>query len=126
MKAGTLKFLVSFFLTFQKIFEIVHFRFKNKFESDMLRISKGWRYANQNLILECQKKLTLWSFSPAFFDISNIYLSWWISDPKIDLTQIFSGFLRLEIRESKSIFEMLKIADGKLQGASFHNHLVAG
>ena len=27
-------------------------------------------------------KLTLWSFSSTIFDISNIYLSWWISDLK--------------------------------------------
>ena len=52
-----------------------------------------------------------WGFSPCSgselaFALSKIYLSWWISDPKIDLTQIFSGPLRLEIRDSKSVFEM--------------------
>ena len=40
MKADTLKFLVSYFRHSRNIFEIVHFRSKNIFESDILRISK--------------------------------------------------------------------------------------
>ena len=42
-------------------------------------------------------KLTHWSFSSAIFDTSEIDSRLCISGPKIDLSQIFSGFLRMKI-----------------------------
>jgi hypothetical protein len=44
-------------------------------------------------------KLTLWSFSSAIFDIPEIDLRLCISGPKINLSQIFWGFLRMKIRK---------------------------
>ena len=44
-------------------------------------------------------KLTLWSFSSAIFDIPEIDLRLCISGSKIDLSQIFWGFLRMKIRK---------------------------
>ena len=44
-------------------------------------------------------KLTLWSFSSAIFDIPEINLRLCISGPKIDLSQIFWGFLGIKIRK---------------------------
>ena len=64
-------------------------------------------------------------FSSAIFDIPKIDLGWCTSGPKIGLTYLFLGFQRAEDTRVKIIFRMPKIADEKLQGVSFHNHLVA-